>query len=219
MHLTHQQDRLPAFFGFVSYYAHSTSASIQKDYFAGLWGKSLHKDLLWRIESSALTLEAPNTHLCLCFDGTRGVDRNWRCQYSYSAACSLQCLGQRRFCQYGQPDAAVPFDYKFTASCSGKENGLVSVQELRDAYGKETERLPYVRSPYLAPPWSWALARTRVKFWNDSKEPQDSDCNINHIEVNHDRQNLVSSIASAVLRVDEAPECFCFTLSPGPTSF
>jgi hypothetical protein len=202
LHLTHQQDRLPAFFGFVSFYAQSIGASIQKDYFAGLWRKSLHKDLLWRIDSSALTLGTPATRLCLCFDGTLSIDRYWRCQYSYSAACSLQCLSQRRFCRYGQSDAAVPYYFEFVGSCSGQGDGFSSIPQLRDAYGKETQRLPCDRSPYLAPSWSWASARTRVNFWNDVKEPRENDCKINNIEVNHDRQHLVGSIASALLRID-----------------
>ncbi|ERF72151.1 hypothetical protein EPUS_02942 [Endocarpon pusillum Z07020] len=202
LHLTHQQDRLPAFFGFVSFYAQSTGASIQKDYFAGLWRKSLHKDLLWRIESSALDLGTPPTRLCLCFDGTRSIDGNWRCQYSYSAACSAQCLSQRQFCRYGQSDAAVPYDFEFVGSCSGREDGFTSIPLLRDMYGKEKERLSYDRSPYLAPSWSWASARTRVNFWNDVKGQRQNDCEVNHIEVNHDHQNLVGSIASALLRVN-----------------
>ncbi|KAH6714864.1 hypothetical protein BKA61DRAFT_574351 [Leptodontidium sp. MPI-SDFR-AT-0119] len=71
-------DRLPAFFGFASFYAQSVGGSIQTDYFAGLWRKSLHEDMLWRIDSSAHKLETQGNRLCCCFDSTYSSDSNWR---------------------------------------------------------------------------------------------------------------------------------------------
>jgi hypothetical protein len=56
LHLNVEQDRLPAFFGLADFYAQSVGASLKTDYLAGLWRKSLHIDLLWRIDSSAQTL-------------------------------------------------------------------------------------------------------------------------------------------------------------------
>jgi hypothetical protein len=47
LHLTFEQDRLPAFFGFADFYAQAVGASLKTDYLAGLWRKSLHIDLLW----------------------------------------------------------------------------------------------------------------------------------------------------------------------------
>jgi len=69
--LTVEPDRLPAFFGFASFYAQSIDASIQKDYFAGLWKKTVHQDLIWKIDSSAYVLDPGFKRLCLCFDGSQ----------------------------------------------------------------------------------------------------------------------------------------------------
>lgn len=149
-----EQDRLPAFFGFASFYAQSVGASIQTDYFAGLWSKSLHEDMLWRIDSSVHKLQTRGNRLCCCFDSTYSSDRNWRCQYSYSAAYSLACLDQRRLCRYGKLDAAVPYHLEFMGSCSGEsscsgENTLTSIRQLRELWAANL--LQDGKEPYLGP--------------------------------------------------------------------
>lgn len=199
LHLTVEQDRLPAFFGFADFYAQSVGASLKTDYLAGLWKKSLHIDLLWRIDSSAQTLGTQSNRICCCFDGTYSSDETWRCQYSYSAACSLSCLDQRRLCRYGKPDASVPYWFKFAGSCSGQEDGLTSIIWLQNLRGREPQTR---KDPYLGPSWSWASSRSPVQYWNNIREEvRKFDCWIDHIHVKYNDLHLMGSIASAKLSI------------------
>jgi hypothetical protein len=203
LHLTVEQDRLPAFFGFVSFYAQCIGASIQRDYFAGLWRKSLHEYLLWRIDSSAHTLGNQVNRLYCCFDCNYGSYPNWRCQYSYSAACSLPCLDQRRLYRYGKADAAVAYDWKFMCSCS-ENNSYAAMQILQELGARDLLNLPgYEREPYLGPSWSWASARTRVQYWKDIQRGSETQCcTFGLIQVDYNKGHLASPIASATLTVN-----------------
>jgi hypothetical protein len=198
LHLTIEEDRLPAFFGFVTFYAQSISASIETDYFAGLWRSSLHEDLLWRIDSSAQTLGLQTNRLCCCFDGTYSSDKNWRCQYSYSAACSLLCFDQRRFCRYGKEEAAVPYHMEFCGSCSGT-NELTTIQKLRQL--RAGVPLQHERKPYLGPSWSWASARTRVEYWKDMKKSE-RECTFGPIHASYNEKHLTGPMSSAMLTIN-----------------
>jgi hypothetical protein len=170
LHLTREQDRLPAIFGFAYQYARSIDASIEKEYFAGLWENSLYQDLLWRVESLAVKQNTKTTRLCRCFDLiVCGIEADLyrRCQYSYSAACSTQCLKQRRFCRYGRPEAAIPYLAEFGGSCSEQEDSTTSIQKLRQWYEEQGESSIGEDDCYLAPSWSWVSVQTPVKFLSD----------------------------------------------------
>jgi hypothetical protein len=217
LHLTSEQDRLPALFGFAYYYARSIGASIEKEYFAGLWENSFYQDLLWRVESLAVKLDTKMIRLCRCFDLIIcGIEADLcrRCQYSYSAACSIQCLKQRRFCRYGRPEAAVPYLAKFSGSCLERENSTTSIQRLRQWYEEQGEGSIREDDCYLAPSWSWVSVRTRVKFWKDISHipnprrvpnpwrERNSPCIITHVQVDHNGQRLAGPVCAAVLRLD-----------------
>jgi hypothetical protein len=201
LHLTVEQDRLPAFFGFADFYAQAVGASLKTDYLAGLWRKSLHVDLLWRIDSSAQTLGTQSNRICRCFDGTYSSDVNWRCQYSYQAACSLSCLDQRRLCRYGKQDASVSCSLELMSSYVGQDDGPTSIRKLQKLRGGEPGSLQ-TRNSYLGPSWSWASSPSRVQYWNDIREEtKNSDCRFGDIHVKYNDQHLMGSIASARLSV------------------
>jgi hypothetical protein len=200
LHLTFEQDRLPAFFGFADFYARSVGASLQRDYLAGLWRDSLHIDLLWRIDSSAQALETQMNRICCCLDGTYSSDENWRCQYSYPSACSLTCFKQRKLCGYDQSS-------DFKRSCPEQVEGSNSIHALQILRWEEPDNLRTENDPYLGPSWSWASCRSRVQYWNDIGGNirgawRQSDCKFVNIHVNYNDQKLMGSIASASLIIE-----------------
>ncbi|KAI0379662.1 heterokaryon incompatibility protein-domain-containing protein [Hypomontagnella monticulosa] len=212
LRLTQEQDRLPAFLGFANFYARSAiGVSMHKGYLAGLWETSLHTDLLWRVASPPLERESQPTLLCRCFDLISMEDTNKRCHYSYSAACSMQCFQQRKFCRYGKLEAGVSYTTKFGASslCCGSGDAVTSIQELCQSYGEGVQ----ASGTAPEPSWSWVSAHVNVKFWHDFQHiPPSVDqdvrrdfltpCKIRDARVDHDGQNLVGTIRSAELQVD-----------------
>lgn len=221
LHLTIEQDRLPALFGFADFYAQSIRASLKTDYLAGLWKTSLHVDLLWRIDSSAQTLGTQSNQICCCFDGTYSSDGKWRCQYSYSAACSLPCLNQRRLCRYGKSDASLSYLHEFMGSCSGQGDGLTSIKELQKLYWRESSIRQTRKDPYLGPSWSWASSRSRVQYWYNIREGN-HDCELGNVDVKYnDRRHMAGSIASGYLSISGhvTSAYLQYQYLPDPTKF
>ncbi|KAI1861377.1 uncharacterized protein JN550_010907 [Neoarthrinium moseri] len=197
--LTVAQDRLPALLGFASFFAQSNGASLEKDYVAGLWMKSIKRDLLWRVNSSALASGAEPDRICYCFDSAYSSDKNWRCQYSYSAACSLPCLDRRRLCRHGTREAAVPYDVPFLAACSGG-GSTTTIQDLLSM--RAADPLRRSKDAYTGPSWSWASAQGRVQYWQDLPKNASRDAlTVASVSVQRDKRVLTGPISYARLLV------------------
>lgn len=196
LHLTIQQDRLPAFFGFASFFARSVGAFVATDYYAGLWKNTLRNDLLWRVDPTAHQA----TRICCCFDSSYDSDANWRCQYSYSTACSVLCLSQRRLCRYGNLDSAVPYNFSFRSSCIGDAE-FTTIRDLKRVH--PTDPLRHGREPFLGPTWSWASRNIRVLYWRDIPVYKSrSGCEIQRVSVDYDKIRHIGPITSAALTLN-----------------
>jgi len=218
LRLTREEDRLPALLGFADFYAREMGLVMTEEYVAGLWKRSLQLNLIWRIDAGSLAPETGDRRICRCFDvntSETGGD-SFRCQYSYSAACSPSCLETRKLCRFGEPSAAVSRGAQFAGSCPGQETMLSSIQGLREHY--QTLNLDFQdqqRRP--KPSWSWVSAKTGVLYWPEIRytpRPPErptnylSPCEVRHVQVDRDgHQHLAEPIRNATLTVDGQMAC------------
>lgn len=208
LELTYEHDRLPALLGFARYYAKSAGFPLDSAYMAGSWKETMHTDILWRVESVASTLREGKPLLCRCFDlMNSGLEQSlqWRCEYSYSAACSIQCLQERKLCRYAKSAAAsVSLKSIWAGSCSGQD-ATTSISDLRSSYKQESKSLLIDDSTYPGPSWSWTSSHTRIKYFPDVAFTStrgrnfSSPCQIDSIQVLQSGQHLTSQICSAKL--------------------
>jgi hypothetical protein len=207
LRLTRERDRLSALHGFATFYAPVIVASVERDYFAGLWRDSLRLDLLWRVDSLISTSSNPR-RLCRCWDSELvrwsslreedqetpeltqvTLSKTRRCQYSYTAACSTTCLSERRLCRYGKGLAAIRYNTPIAGlSCVDWRREKTTGKEL---YEHERDHPWITEAPKdldegpSAPSWSWVSARSRVEYWDDLSTFWNNDqfiCQIEHIK-------------------------------------
>lgn len=190
--LSRETDRLAAFHGFADFYTRIIPADVEKDYLTGLWRGSLHLDLLWRVESLADISKSARS-LCRCWDTEiHIVDKSkekskkkskpgildpnsfqWAeeslkrsCQYSYSAACSITCLQNRRLCRYGEKSAAISVDATIEGlSCVDWHQEKTSIPQLFLCEMNHPVITNLERSACSS--WSWASVKQSVKYWHD----------------------------------------------------
>ncbi|KAM7188050.1 Heterokaryon incompatibility protein (HET) domain containing protein [Rhypophila sp. PSN 637] len=213
LRLTNEQDRLTALHGFATWYVGSLTGHVmENNYLAGLWGSSLHNDLMWRVDAGSLSVPP---RLCRCLDFNSSEDSSFRCQYSFASACSPHCLEERRLCWYGFPAAAVSRFTRFNGACPGQEDAWSCIAELRKLYKASSSNDLW--EPRQSPSWSWiSVGSTGVEYWSDIRHlppPPNTARNntshfeLKHAEVHHRGNGMAGPVAAASLELDGLMAC------------
>jgi hypothetical protein len=184
LNLTWEQDRLPAFLGFANFYARRIGASVELDYFSGLWKQSLFLDLLWRVDSLYGLGTSPNLH---CAHGYRTLDRQLRCQHPRALDSSESQSGETQLQAESENSSTEQNGPKATTQKEGATGSKIAPSFIGNT---ETDAVPS---------WSWASARTRVNYWHDVEARSASRPLVS--DVNYTGRALSASVRPGVLKV------------------